>query len=266
MQDIKNHILTHIFLFLSLIIASSCNRQPASLNFELPSLNYDYLQLSNVLEKAYEKNSQVMLDTFFTAWKELLPAYSSKETGAHSDTVYEAYKVFQEYYSPVNLSRLTGGQHENFETDFRYLIVQNRLEIAVADTNPLYYYYLGVTVQETSIEDFRPKINIPGIPVVFLSSQADSIIFFFLFNPDSSYRADHQKRLEFLKKAVQLTHHHWIGDYHKITMPNASSIILNESFSEAVVDFRIFYQFGEAYLERKNGNWKLINSRLTAIE
>ena len=78
-----------------------------------------------------------------------------------SDTIAAAYEVFIEYYSPINLSRLTGGGHENFETDFRYLVIQNSLQVSVADTNPLYYYYQGVNLTKSYIEDFRPTINIP---------------------------------------------------------------------------------------------------------
>jgi len=266
MYNIKRQNITHLFILLFIVTAVSCKRQPVSLMHEYSVLTYDYLQLSKVLEKAYEKNSQALLDTFFTTWNKLLPAYSSNEAAAQSDTIYHAYKVFQEYYSPLNLSRLTDGQHETFKSDFRYLVVQNKLRIAVADTNPRFYYHYGVTVKETLDEYFRPKINIQGMPSVFLSPATDLIIYFFLFNPDSSLREDYHTRSEFLDKAMQMINHHWIRDIFKITTPNASSITFNKSFTKALVHFRVFYQFGEAYLERKNGDWKLIDSKLTAIE
>ena len=72
--------------------------------------------------------------------------------------------------------------------------------------------------------------------------------------------------MDFLRQAVQLNHHHWISDYQKATMPVVSQIYVDESLSHALVNFRVFYQFGEAYLERKNGGWKLLSSKLTAIE
>lgn len=262
----KKQALSNISLLICLIIIISCGHQSTSPEPNHYSSNLNYIQLSEKLDNAYEHNSQTLLDSFFVVWDEILPSYTPQEVSTFSFNIIEAYKVFIEYYSPTNLSRLTEGQHENFETDFRYVIIQNGLEIAVADTNPIYYYYRGVNITKTYIKDFRPQINISEYPSVYLSSRADSIIFHFLFNPDSTYKDDHADRVAFLRQAIQLTHHHWIRDYHKVTMPHAFNIIFNDSLTKALVHFRVFYQFGEAYLERSEGWWTLISSKLTAIE
>lgn len=70
----------------------------------------------------------------------------------------------------------------------------------------------------------------------------------------------------FLRKAIQLTHNHWMDDYHKVTMPIASYIYINEKLNKALVTFRVFYQFGNTYLEKLNNKWVIINSKITAIE
>lgn len=248
---------------IGLIAFSSCGNNPVDSN----SFTFAYEQLSIQLNQAYEQDSQEQLDIFFENWIELIPPHTPQEISSFPDTVKEAYAVFEEFYTPANLSHITGGQHENFESEFRYVVVQNQLEIAVADTNPEFYYYRGVNLQEMYIDDFRPSIqNQDYYPPAYLSEQADSVIFYYLFNSDSTYIDDHNERVGFLRQAMQLTHHHWIPDYHKYTMPHASRVIFNDSFTKARIQFRVFYQFGDAYLERKQGEWKLMRSELTAIE
>ena len=253
-------------ILLSLLFALSCSNQSTSPDVIHPQVKFNSEKLSHLLTGAYEQNSQALLDSFFIAWQQMLPSFTPQMLSSCSDTVNEAYKVFTTYYSPTNLSRLSGGSHENFETDFRYIVIQNDLHISLVDTNPQFHYYDGVKHYDVHLDDFRPTPEISGHPFVYLSPQADSIIFHFLFNEDSTSRDDHNNRLEFLRQAMQLTHHHWFADYHKATMPYAFTIIFNNSINQALVNFRIFYQFGEAYLEKKNSSWMLINSRLTAIE
>jgi hypothetical protein len=262
----KKRTFLNITIFLNMFLLISCGNLPISPQPEPPSQNSNYQELSETLDKAYEQNSLKTLNSFFTLWSYILPSYTPQDVETFSDTIKTAYKVFIEFYSPTNLFRLTEGRHENFETEFLYIVVQNKLQIAVVDTNPLYYYYKGVSTTEIYLEDFRPPINIPKYPSVYLSEPADSIIFNFLFNPDLTYRTDHTSRVNFLRQAMQLTHHHWIKDYHKVTMPHAFTIILDNSLTKALVSFRVFYQFGDAYLERIGKSWVLISSELWGIE
>lgn len=259
----KQRIL-NVLLLLGLTLFSSCNGDIASFT-EQPS-SQDYSQLAELLEHAYQQHSQDTLNIFFESWMNILPAYTPKQIATFSDTVRQIYSIFRKFYSPTDLDRLTGGNHENFETDFRYIVVQNSMRYAVVDTSPRYYFYQGVTSYEKQIQDFRPAQGNLPFPVIYLSTQADSIVYHFLFQPDGTPRADHQGRVDFLRQAMQLTHHHWISDYHKATMPIVSQIYMDEPLKQALVNFRIFYQFGEAYLEKKDGDWTLISSKLTAIE
>ena len=256
----------NVCILLSFILTFSCGINSTSPDADHPKVEFNTDKLSNLLNDAYDQNSQALLDSFFTMWQQMLPPFTPNILSSYSDTVNEAYKVFNAYYSPTNLSRLSGGSHENFETDFRYIVIQNSLSISLVDTNPQFHYYKGVKHHEVLLQDFRPKPEISGYPFVYMSSQADSIIYHFLFNEDSTYRDDHEDRVNFLRQAIQLTYHHWIADYHKVTMPYAFNIIFNNSMNQSLVNFRIFYQFGEAYLEKMNDHWILLSSRLTAIE
>ncbi len=226
----------------------------------------DFSEIAQQLEHAYQCRSQSELDTAFISWKQIIRPYSSDEINVFSDTIRQVYDIFQAFYSPWDLDRITGGEHENFETAFRYIVVQNSIHFAVVDTNPQYYYYLGVSILERAIPDFRPRLNEATFPVVYLSASADSMIYQYLYQSDRTPESDHQQRVAFLREAIQLTHHHWISDYHKATMPIVSYIYMNDMFTQALVTFRVFYQFGQSYLERSDDRWILMHSELTAIE
>ena len=226
----------------------------------------DFSEIAQQLEHAYQNGSQSALDTAFISWQQIIPTYSSNEINAHSDTIRQVYDIFQAFYCPWDLNRITGGEHENFETDYRYIVVQNNLQFAVIDTNPQYYFYQGVSIWEGTIQDFRPNLDDATFPFVYLSALADSMIYQYLYQPDGTLEPDHQQRVDFLREAIQLTHHHWISDYHKTTMPVVSHIYINEMFTQALVTFRVFYQFGQSYMERLDNRWILIHSKLTGIE
>lgn len=226
----------------------------------------EFIDIEQQLEHAYSEGSQKALDTVFLMWEEKIPRLSFKEISMLSDTVGQIYEIFREFYTPEDLNRVTGGAHENFETNFRYIVAQNSLEFAVVDTNPKYYFHRGVTIRERTLQDFRPTPDETVFGVVYLSSSADSMIYRYLYQPDGSPEPDHLQRVAFLRQAIQLTHHHWIMDYHKATMPIASHIYVNETLTEALVTFRVFYQFGNAYLEKEDKEWVLVHSELTMIE
>jgi hypothetical protein len=261
-------MIRHIISLLAIIVVvlNSCKSTATSPEISPGNSLNDFNEIANQLERAYQRGSQGALDTVFTAWRQVIPSYTIDEINSLSDTVRQVYDVFRSFYSPTDLNRITGGEHENFETDFRYIIVQNSLYFAVVDTNPRYYYYKGVKSWEGVVPDFRPWPDETAFPIVYLSTLADSMIYQFLYQPDGTPKPDHLQRVDFLREAMQLTHHHWIDDYHKATMPIVSHIYLNESLTEALVTFRVFYQFGQAYLERSNNGWVLIHSELTAIE
>lgn len=254
-----------VLIFISgLALFLRCSKGVTSPEEDTTLINFS--EIGQKLEQAYQRGSQSSLDTVFTMWQKAIRPYSTFEIAQLSDTVKHVYEVFQIFYSPNNLNRITGGTHENFETNFRYVVVQNRMQCAIVDTNPKYYYYQGVKIREREIHDFRPQPEDKGFPVVYLSTVADSMIYQYLYQSDGKPKPDHQQRVSFLRKAIQLTHHHWINDYHKVTMPEVSRIYINENLIQALVMFRVFYQFGNAYLEWSNNRWNLMYSKLTAIE
>jgi hypothetical protein len=256
-------MLRIVVLFL-IPVSWACKEEITSPN-DSSSLR-NFREIAQRLESAFQHQSQDELKAVFEAWQETIPPYTSEEMVALSDTIQQVYAIFQEFYSPTDLDRITGGAHENFETDFWYIVVQNNTRFAVLDTSLEHLPYPGGIVEEAQILDFRPPQGDLPFPVVYLSTQADSMIYQFLYQPDGTPELDHRDRVNFLRQAMQLTHHHWINDYHKATMPIVSVMYLNDSLTQARVDFRVFYQFGETYLERKDTGWTIISSELPMIE
>ena len=261
MIRIKHAVL---FLFYAGVFLWGCSSDATSPDVQ--PIPKDFTEIAIHLENAYQKNSQEALDTVFTEWKQRIPAYTHFELNAYSDTLRKVYEVFNAFYTPNDLNRITGGEHENFETDFRYIVVQNDIDFAVIDTNPRYFFYAGVNILESEVKDFRPSNAALQYPVVYLTPQADTMIYRYLYDPEGNPKQDHQQRFEFLREALQLTHHHWIRDYHKITMPAVSKIYFDKSFTQALVTFRVFYQFGHAYFEKSENQWILVEAKLTGIE
>lgn len=261
-----NKLYKIVFLgYIGLTLFWACTKDMTSIGDDLAPLK-EFSEIAEQLEHAYQSASQSALDTAFISWQQIIPPYSTDDIDAMSDTIRHVYDIFREFYCPWNLDRITGGAHEDFETEFRYIVIQNSLNFAIVDTNPQYYFYRDVTILERTIPDFRPEPKESTFPFVYLSSLADSMIYQFLYKPDRTPKPDHQQRVAFLREAIQLTHHHWINDYHKATMPIISHIYLNEMFTQAFVTFRVFYQFGESYLERSDDKWIIIYSKLTSIE
>lgn len=241
-----------------------CNDSVSSVNGN--SFRERFENFSQTLESAYNNQSENELKSAFEMWQWALPPYTSNELSAFSDTVQQVYEIFREFYTPTDLERITNGYHENFETEYWYIVIQNSIKYAISETIDENSYLAGELSGKFNIEDFRPSKENLSFPFVYLSTQADSMIREFLYLPDGSLKSDHQERAIFLRQAMQLTHHHWIADYHKATMPIVSYMYMNSTFTKALVHFRVFYQFGGAYLERTEEGWRLVHSELLAIE
>lgn len=87
-------------------------------------------QTSEQLETAYKENSREKLKAFFDDWaKEIKPA-TLQQRKKMSNTVQQAYKVFEAFYNPHDLANLGSTQWGNdIYTGFNYLIIQKGFKI-----------------------------------------------------------------------------------------------------------------------------------------
>lgn len=211
--------------------------------------HFDGVNCQELLEKAYKDNNQSTLDSFFLCWHYNEPQITESEFASLSDTIKAIYNIFEAFFTPDDLDRITGGQHEPFDTPFRYAVVQNSINYQID------------TIFKDSISDFRPHAKTTTVPVV-LTPYYYQILNDFLVNNDST----DLDRVKFLKEKICFVHHHWVEEWHFASMPNIGGIRLDSSLTKAAVSFRVFYQFGVAELQKVNNTWTLLSSRLTAIE
>jgi len=90
-------------------------------------LGYSQSQLE-LINKAYKKKSEVLLTEFFENWANEIKPISKSEFDELGDTIKEAYKVFECFYRPTELSQIGGSEWgESLYNESKYLVVQNNL-------------------------------------------------------------------------------------------------------------------------------------------
>lgn len=133
------------------------------------------------------------------------------------------------------------------------------------------------TEDEKEILDFRPETMLPNERrlylaspykkelIKFLGNQHASLGFGGLMNPARATKKTF-RRQTFLNNYITVIYGHWGGYWHLETHPEISLVIINPSLTRAFLFFRLGYSGGDAILEKRNGDWKLIESRLTWME
>ena len=86
-----------------------------------------------LLKKAYKKESKELLHNFFEKWDEEIPPISDAEFAALNDTSQHAYRVFEAFYTPRDLTRLVGFPYSESYADVNLLVVQNEIRIGMRD-------------------------------------------------------------------------------------------------------------------------------------
>lgn len=80
-------------------------------------------------------------------------------------------------------------------------------------------------------------------------------------------RKEAYKRIEFFKNHITVFRHHWgKKGWHVETYPYINSIIFDKNMENAIIDFRLVFQGGYAYLRKTDNKWVLITSGLIWIE
>ncbi len=132
-------------------------------------------------------------------------------------------------------------------------------------------------LEQVEMTDFRPETTLPINKrlyltadyrtelIQFLGNQHSPLGFRGLMNPARATKKTRKKQ-RFLNNYLNVIHGHWGGYWHLVTHPKVNLIIMNPELTKAMIHFRLVYQGGEAYLEKKDGKWVLIESKLTWIE
>ena len=75
-----------------------------------------------------------------------------------------------------------------------------------------------------------------------------------------------QYKQQFIDNAAHIYYGHWGGYWQYETYPKAEQIIFNPEMNRAVVLFRFVYEGGQVILEKQNGEWTVVDTRLIWIE
>ncbi len=128
-----------------------------------------------------------------------------------------------------------------------------------------------------SIINFNPKINCKNKVPVYLTADYDKMLNIFLGNDEIPFgneniiqpaksKDESEKRKSFLENFIKIYKGHWGGYWQLYSYPIVSRIVFDKKMEYARIDFRMIYQGGEAILKNENGEWKLIESKITWIE
>jgi hypothetical protein len=130
---------------------------------------------------------------------------------------------------------------------------------------------------KVEIKDFRPETVLPAEKKLYLTSYYKTELIQFLgdqhsplgaggiMNPTMATKKT-WKRQHFLNKYLNVIYGHWGGYWHLETHPEVYLVVINPSSTKAALYFRLVYEGGQAYLEKQNGKWMLIESKRTWIE
>ena len=212
------------------------------------------LNQSELLENAYDLYLKVMLDDFFNEWEKELPAF--KLENIKNDTVKTIYEIFNSFYQPFDLT-IFGSRLKNYYNKISYCVIQNTLEYSIVDTIVFNRTLQWPIISRNIIADFRPDFLYKNIKCVFLSSKYISIINKFICN--TSNIKGNFSREHFISKAIKFD---MINDHDILTDPYCSSMYINKNFTKALIHCRIVNQWGRVQLEKTNGNWAIVKSKL----
>lgn len=224
------------------------------------------LAQGDVLDSAYATNDTALLDTFLSRWAGELSSLTPAEQEALSDTVAAAYAAFRAFYHPEQLSLVTGGTHEFGQDSLSFAVVQTSLTVGVSDTVSSERLYMSPATSWDTVSDFRPAVDIGSVEPLFLSPAYEALLTSFLLDSAGQYYTDSQERAAFLTQRINIFHHHWVPGWHLLTAPSVSGMLLDTTLTRAMLSFRVFYQFGEAVLEKGPAGWRIVRSELTGVE
>ena len=255
-------VVHFIFTMISLLICS-----------ELISNDID-------LEKAFNNDSQEELIKLLDRWASSSKPLSKDAFNKMFKFEKEAYKIFEDFYTPLSLDRINFGnerKHESLYKNCNYILIQSGLAVSFVDTihtdTMLGYLKCHINRKELyshlTINNFRPKVSIEGKKTIYLRYGADIKAF---LNKEHKFNKYEQKRAcdrseikqEFLNRQIKVFRGHW--DYkvwHIASYPTINKIIFNKDMTQALIYFSYLYSGGEAYYCKEQGEWKIINAVMT---
>ncbi|PWT71247.1 MAG: hypothetical protein C5B59_18575 [Bacteroidetes bacterium] len=246
-------------------------------------------QSDSLLFNSYNSKSLETLQLFFENWASETRAVSNAEFLELNDTEKNIYEIFQAFYDPKDIPRDGGSAFGNeIYKNAKYLILQDKIEYTLVDSIANLFQddkaILNNAVLNNrtkgncdSLVHFRPRLSFTEAKCVFLTGQYDSLLNKFLGNKYSNLgtgsimsparaKGESEKRMKFLSKFVKIWYGHWGGYWQLYSYPYATRILIDRDLQNALIDYRMIYEGGYAFMHKTNGKWELVKAKRTWIE
>jgi len=232
-----------------------------------PSLEDAY---DEFLEEAYEKRDPDLLLEYLTDWEDSESPITAAHLNLAPPVVKVAYEVFEAFYDPFRLDRIGELQWgSDLYKGVDFVIVQDTLDVMIRGDDR--------TSLTLTIQDFRPRIALGNVRVLYLrQNYRDALLYFLgsesypvghggIMNPARA-RGSSAKRQEFLERCLKVYHGHFAG-WHLETHPHVFAIQFPaDNLTTATLYWRVVYEGGTSVLKKKDGRWTIVSSEITWIE
>ena len=228
----------------------------------------------NRLHQAYANQSETELKEVFDIWEDQSMVITPENFKAIPISFQHAYKIFEDFYKPQDLSIFGGSEKGNkFYSNTQYYIIQSKIRVSVTSTDDA----IGVSDRSNisysaEIDDFKPLVK-GGIKALNMNHYYELVLKRFFgdngqisgnFGTQKISPEETNKRIKFLEKYVKIIPGHW-GGINFSSDPRITNITFNKDYTKALVHFSLFYEGGEAEYEFKNNKWEMIRSEINWI-
>ena len=248
MEKIMKYILYFLFSILILSCSNTKNPLDNSNDNNSPDISefigdYDTTYVIKdediLLRKAFYYKSSDLLNTFFSNWHSEINPITNIEYETLNDTLKNIYQIYYKFFSPSD-------DYENIE----YFVINTRVYVTIIDSSVFDDYnnwlvHIPDSLKVESIFDnCKPNINRSDMKFLYLNQKYNEVLNFYFnewdgtydyyFNMDNEYLSE---KVNFLEPKILVFHEHWVRGYIYESFPQMTSVVFNNDFSRAFVNF-----------------------------
>lgn len=260
--------------------------------FLLLSLYGTSQQNKLLLLNAYQTNSKTKADQLFSKWAKETQRLVQKSAFEKNDTFINLKSAFKCVYDSIFSAT------ESSRRQTLYFILQNEIEYEFTDTTDKDYFTENTFLYTADgqidylpnnkthrLKNFVPVIAANPKKYLLLNQEYESLFNNFLGNKKyfSYYKGqdvgttrlsliiksqtETTKRLAFLGKYILMPDNEdFTNKWNLFSHPSIPRIIFSNGFNKAWVDINFGGMGGLAFIEKKSGNWTLVEIKRTWIE
>jgi hypothetical protein len=208
------------------------------------------------LQRAWvqQRSEPEHLRAFFRRWEEALPPLTAGEVERLPAAQRAVYEIFAIIYTPGNLDQISSDL-DHWVHDVPYYVVQNSIDYEIVDrllppwaviNKDFTKLFEQRFLEQSTIEDFRPHLDLGDKRAVFLNEAYDKAVGSFL----------EEKGSDLLRDWMTVTQGFSGGAVYN-TPPFVQGIQLDETLTKASVTWWIGDFQGQVYFERTESGWEM---------